>query len=109
MPLNLKFKEDNRMKKVIFMALCAAILFLVPNLSLGECTDIGYFGSFSLEGQNTVVLYAGSQPVVRFDIQNCSVKPSSKIQLIKSYVCDGDEILIDGSRCVMMNIKPLGP
>ena len=97
------------MKKKIFLALCLGIFFLLPNFSSAECTDIGYFNSFSLEGVNTVILYAGSVPVVRFDVQNCNVRPSSKIQLLKSYVCDGDEIMIDGKTCVMMEIKPVGP
>jgi len=35
--------------------------------------DIGHFSDFSLEGTNTVILYAGSMPVVRFDVQNCNV------------------------------------
>jgi hypothetical protein len=48
-------------------------------------------------------------PVVRFDVQNCDVRASSKIQLLKSYVCDGDEIVIDGKRCVIMEIKQIGP
>ena len=74
-----------------------------------ECTDIGYFNNFTLEGANTVILYAGSMPVVRFDVQNCEVRPSSKIQLLRSYVCDGDEIMIDGKRCVMMEIRQIGP
>ena len=97
------------MKKNIFFALCLGIFFLLPNLSLAECTDIGGFYSFSLEGVNTVILYAGSGSVARFDVQSCTVQPSSKIQLIKSYVCEGDEILADGSRCTIMEIKPLGP
>jgi hypothetical protein len=97
------------MKKNLFLALCLGVVFLFPNLSSAECTSIGGFSNFSLEGTNTVVLYAGSSPVVRFDVMDCSVQPSSKIQLIKSDVCDGDEIMIDGSRCTMMEIKPLGP
>jgi hypothetical protein len=78
-------------------------------VSLAECTNIGGFSNFSLVGNNTVILYAGSSPVARFDVLDCSVQPTSKIQLIKSDVCDGDEIMIDGSRCTMMEIKPLGP
>jgi len=97
------------MKKKIVLTLCLAIFFLLPSRSSAECTSIGGFSKFSLEGTNTVVLYAGSSPVARFDVLDCSVQPSSKIQLIKSDVCDGDEIMIDGSRCTMMEIKPLGP
>jgi hypothetical protein len=97
------------MMKKIFLALCIGVLFLLPSLSSAECTDIGFFDSFTLVGSNRVILYAGSMPVARFDVLNCTVKPSSKIQLIRTNVCDGDEIMIDGKRCVMMEIKPLGP
>ncbi len=95
--------------KNIFLVLCFGIFFLLPSLSSAGCTDIGYFTNFLLEGANTVILYAGSTPVARFDVQNCEVRPSSKIRLLKSYVCDGDEILIDDKRCVMLDIKQIGP
>ncbi len=96
------------MKKILF-ASCLAAFFLLPGLSLAECTDIGYFDSFTLEGFNTVLLYAGSMAVVRFDVQNCEVRRSSRIQLIRTNMCDGDEIIRDGERCVMVDIKPIGP
>jgi len=95
-------------KKILFLT-CLVAIFLFPNVSSAECTTIGYFNSFSLEAPNTVTLYAGSKPILRFDVLNCSVQPSSKIQPIKSDVCDGDEIMIDGFKCTIMEIKPLGP
>ncbi len=94
---------------LLLLALGLGAVFLAPNLSLAECTSIGGFSNFSLEGTNTIILFAGSSPVARFDVLDCKVEPTSKIQLIKSNVCDGDEIMIDGSRCTMMEIKPLGP
>jgi len=97
------------MEKNVTRVLCLGIFFLIPSLSLAECMTIGAFSNFSLEGTNTVVLYAGPSPVARFDVLGCNVQPTSKIQLIKTNVCDGDEIMIDGSRCTMMEIKPLGP
>jgi len=97
------------MEKTICGLLCLGILILIPTLSSAECMTIGAFSNFSLEGTNTVVLYAGPSPVARFDVLGCNVQPTSKIQLLKSNVCDGDEIMIDGSRCTMMEIKPLGP
>jgi len=100
------------MKKII-LALCFGVLCLLPSVSWAECMDIGFFDSFTLVtsegGFKYVVLYAGSMPVARFSLQSCTVKPSSKIQLLKTNVCDGDEILIDGKPCIMMDIKPLGP
>ncbi len=95
-------------KKILFMT-SLVVIFPFPNLSSAECTSIGYFTSFLLDGPSTVILYAASKPVLRFDVLDCTVQPSSKIQPLKSDVCDGDEILIDGVKCTMMEIKPLGP
>ncbi len=97
------------MKKKILLAIGLVAIFLLPNLSSAECTSIGYFNSFFVEGPTTVVLYAGSKPVVRFDLLSCTVTPSSQIRVLKSDVCDGDEIMIDNFYCTMMEIKPLGP
>lgn len=97
------------MKNKILLALGLSICLLFPSLSLAECMHIGGFSRFDLEGKDTVTLYFGSMPVARFDVQNCNVESSSKIQLLKTDVCDGDEILIDGERCNMLEIKPLGP
>ncbi len=99
------------MKEKLWAAsvICFGILIFLPNPGLAECTDIGGFDNFSLEGANTVVLYSGSNPVARFDVQNCQVSTSSKIRLIRSYVCDGNEVMIDDARCTIMEIRPLGP
>ncbi len=96
------------MKKILF-PFCLGILFLFsPGLSSAGCVDIGGFYGFSLEGVRTVVLLSGTIPVASFDVQGCNVQPSSKIELIKSYVCDGDEVMIDGVKCTVLDIKRLG-
>ncbi len=40
---------------------------------------------------------------------NCSIGPSSKIELIKSDVCEGDDIMIDGKKCMIVYLKMGGP
>ena len=96
------------MKKGALWVWCFGLFALLPNPVSADCISIAGFNRFSLQG-NTVALYAGSNPVARFDVQNCTVQPSSQIDPIKTDVCDGDEIMIDESRCVMMEIKSLGP
>jgi hypothetical protein len=93
------------MKKNILMGLCLGILLVVPNVVLAGCTDLGGFTSFSVTG-NTVTLYSGTKPFVKFDV-GCDVQPKSKLQLIKSYVCDGDEVLVDGVKCTILNLTSL--
>lgn len=96
------------MKKTIVLSVLSVSFLILPVLAAADCINIGGFNRFSLQG-STVTVYSGSSPVARFDIQNCSVQPSSRIELIRSDVCDGDEILVDGTKCTMMEIKSLGP
>ncbi len=94
------------MRKNILMGMCLGMVFVVPGLALADCADLGGFASFTVSGANTVTLYGGDgTPFARFDVQDCSVQPKSTIRLIKSPVCDGDEVMIDGSRCTVMNVQ----
>ena len=97
------FERRYEMKRNILILLCLGILLVLPNLVLADCADLGGFNSFSVSG-NTVTLYSGTTPFVRFDVQ-CDIQPTSRLQLIKGYVCDGDEVLIDGSRCTILNVN----
>ncbi len=91
------------MKKNILILACLGILVVLPNLVLADCASFGGFSSFSVSG-NTVTLYSGNTPFVKFDV-DCDIKPTSRIQLIKGYMCDGDEILVDGSKCTILNVN----
>ena len=95
------------MKKNILILVCFGISLLLPTLVFADCDDLGGYSNFILQGYNTVVLYAGSTPMGQFDVQSCNVTPTSTILLIKSMVCDGDDVMIDGSRCRVMNVKSL--
>ena len=92
------------MKKNILVLICLRILLVLPNLALADCADIGWLSSFSVTGDNTVTLYSLNQPVVKFDVQG-GIDPRSKLQLIKSYVCDGDEVLVDGFKSTILNVN----
>lgn len=95
------------MKKNILILVCFGMFLFLPGLVLADCDDLGGYTNFVLQGYNTVVLYAGSTPMGQFDVQSCNVQPRSTILLIKSMVCDGDEVMIDGTRCTVMNVKSL--
>jgi len=97
------------MKRKVLPMLCLGIFLWIPAVAGAECTDIGPFTGFALDGENTVILYYVNSPVVRFDVQSCNIQPSSSIQILQGYMCDGDQVMIDGSKCVVMEIKPLGP
>ncbi len=95
------------MKRNILILSCLGILLFFPNSALAVCAEFGGFTSFSLEGGNTVILYADSMPIAQFDVPRCVVLPSSQIRLIKGHMCDGDELLIDNQRCVIIAIRTL--
>ena len=44
-------------------------------------------------------------PIARVAVPYCTLNPSSSIRLLKSYVCDGDKIMIDGSGCLIMSVS----
>ena len=91
------------MKKNILVLVCLGILVVLPNLVLADCADIGGFSSFSVTG-NTVTLYSMNKPYAKFDLQSGNIYPTSELRLIKGYVCDGDEVLVDGSKSTVLNV-----
>jgi hypothetical protein len=95
------------MKKNTLFLVCLALFLFIPGLVLADCDDLGGFTGFVLQGSNTVVLYAGSTPMGQFDVETCNVQQRSSILLINTMVCDGDQVMIDGSRCTVMNVKSL--
>jgi len=92
------------MKKNILILVCLGILLVLPNLVLADCADIGGFTSFSVTGNNTVTLYSMNRPFLKFDVQG-GIEPTSRLQFIKSYVCDGDEVLVDGYKMTILNVN----
>jgi len=92
------------MKKNILIMVLLVILVALPNLVLADCADLGSFSSFSVTGSNRVTLYWMNKPYVRFDVQG-NITPTSELQLTKGYVCDGDEVLVDGYKSTILNVS----
>lgn len=93
------------MKRNVFILMCLGVFLIFANLASAGCQDLGGYNTFVISRGNTIILYAGSTPVGQFDLQSCDVQPQSRILLLKSMVCDGDEVLIDGNRCTVMDVK----
>ena len=88
------------------MILSLAIL-LFPTFVSADCADLGRYTSWILETSNAIVFYAGQRPLARVEIPNCEIRPLSTIRLINSYVCDADEIMIDGVACHIISVQIL--
>jgi len=93
-------------KKIIVLFILGILLFL-PILVSADCLDLGDFTNWVLEDEHTVVFYREERPMARLEIPDCSIRPSSNIRLIKSYVCDSDDIIIDNEKCHIMTVKVL--
>jgi hypothetical protein len=87
-----------------WVVLSLAIL-LFPTFASADCADLGNFTSWIVETNHTVVFYAGQRPIARLEIPDCEIRPLSSIRLIKSYVCDLDEIMIDGVACRISTVE----
>ncbi len=95
------------MRKKILILTSLGIFLLIPALASADCLDLGGFTSWIVEGSHTVVFYLGTRPVARLEIPNCTMDASSSILLIKSYVCDTDDIMIDNEKCSILTVDAL--
>ena len=91
------------MRKIWIILSLAIILF--PTFVSADCADLGRFTGWYLETLHTAVFYRGETPLARLDIPNCQMNPLSTIRLIKSYVCDLDEIMVDGVACHIITVN----
>jgi hypothetical protein len=92
--------------KKIGVALSLMIL-LFPAFVSADCADLGRFTNWYLETAHTVIFYDGEVPLARVEIPYCEINPLSTILLLKSYVCDSDEIMVDGVACRIISVKVL--
>ncbi len=87
------------------IALFLSFLFLFPALVFGDCANLGYFNNFFVPEDDTIIFYAGAQPIAEVTLQDCTVDAQSTVRLLSGMVCDGDHILIDGALCTIMTVK----
>ncbi len=95
------------MKKKILILISFVIFLLIPALTFADCLDLGGFTGWIAEGTHTIVFYMGTRPIARLEIPNCTIRPSSNILLVKSYVCDSDNIMIDNEKCSILTVQVL--
>jgi hypothetical protein len=87
--------------------LVSLAILLMPALVHADCADLGRFTHWYLEGAHTVVFYNGDIPLARVEIPYCKISPLSKILLLNSYVCDSDQMMVDGVACSIIMVKVL--
>ena len=85
-----------------FLILLCLFSLCMPAPASANCMSI-YFDNFYIQQNGTVVLYNGSAPVAKLDL-DCIINPDSRIRLLKNYLCDSDEILVDDSSCKVISV-----
>jgi len=91
------------MRKNILILACLGILMILPNLTLADCAHVGGYNSYVVIG-NTVILYAWGTPFASFDVK-CNIQSTSQVQIGTSPVCDGDNVMVDGSKCTILDVR----
>ena len=92
------------MRKRMIILTGLAIVLLSPGLVFSDCIDLKRSTSFYVAGGHSLIFYSGLMPIGRAEVPYCSLNSSSIVRPMKTYVCDGDSILIDGSECTMMSV-----
>ncbi len=92
-------------KILVFLILVTGLLS--PGWVFADCLDLGNFTNWTLQDSHTIVLYRGLRPIATLEIPDCQIQSTSTLRLIKSYVCDLDEIVIDEETCSIMTVKAL--
>ncbi len=93
------------MRKIGILLSVAILLF--PAFASADCADLGRYTNWVLETSHTVIFYYDETPLARVEIPYCEITPSSTILLINSYVCDSDQIIVDGVTCLVITVKVL--
>ena len=92
------------MKGPILILVCLSILLALPNLAISDCTDFGRVTSWYIQDDKNIIFYARNSPIAKVVLQDCKVNVSSNIRFLKTYMCDGDRLLIDGEECTIMEL-----
>ena len=92
------------MKKTIYVA-GLLLFFCLPTAGFADCTELGHFDTCVVQHDGSIIFYRGNYPLGRVELQHCTPDSSSNIRLSRSFVCEGDEILVDGERCKIMTVK----
>jgi hypothetical protein len=91
------------MQRMILILLCLLATSIVPGKVSADCIMVEVFDNFIIQKDDTIILYNGSAARVKIDVE-CNVEPESRIRLLKNYLCNGDNILVDDSTCRMVSV-----
>ena len=92
------------MKRWIILLVGLFLFLCLPDLGLADCVDLGNFNRFYVQDDGSIIFYYNNIPLGTVELQDCTANSSSNIRLLKSFVCEGDEVLVDGDRCTLLSV-----
>ncbi len=98
-------RKRSRAKRVrIFSVLLFLVFLSCPVAATSDCVDLTRSTSYYVQGAHTIIFYEGVRPVALVEVPYCAIHQDANIRLTKNYLCDFDNILIDGGTCSIMTV-----
>ena len=91
-------------RKITLLA-AFSLFFGLPSLGYADCTNLGSFNHFFVQDDGSIIFYYNNVPLGTVELHDCTADSSSEIRLIKTLVCDGDHILVNGESCTLLSVK----
>jgi hypothetical protein len=92
------------MKRNIIIVTIFSVFLCYTNVTLCDCTDLHRATSWVVQDERTIIYYAENTSVAKIVLQDCEVSSSSNVRLTKTYMCDEDNLIIDGQECALMSL-----
>ena len=99
-------RKTTRARRVSIVSGLLLFVFLsFPLAATSDCVDLRRSTSYYVQGAHTVIFYEGMRPVALMEVPYCAIRPESDIRLTKDYLCDFDNLIIDGGPCSIMTVS----
>ena len=92
------------MKRSILILSLFFVFLCCADAALSDCIDMSRATTWAVQDSRTIIYYSQNAPVAKFVLQDCEVSGSSNIQLTKTYMCDEDNLIVDGQPCGLMSL-----
>lgn len=92
--------------KRIYILVCVYLLmWAVAPAVYSNCVGVYTANSYAIIDIHTIILYDFSNPIAILKTPWCSIFNYSDICLGRDYICEGDELIIDGKKCEIREIR----
>ena len=103
--------SQRKLSRAQWVTIISALFFFIsavlsfPDAATSDCVDLTRTTSYYVQGAHTIIFYEGMRPVALVEVPYCAIRQESNVRLTKNYLCDFDDILIDGDACSIMTVS----